>query len=379
MVPATAPLIGFNGEIIWPIGQISLSIKIGDTEHSTSTWMNFVVVISPYPYNGIIGRPRVRKIQVVPSTAHEMTESTRVAKERIKMAIHPEYPEQTIAIGSTLTEDERKELCALFRRNLDIFAWKPTAMTRVPRHIAEHWLNVREGCPLLEDVCGLQRPEQGMSQRWLSAPIDRLKGGIPLWIPLQMLLRCNAGATYQRLVEKAFKKQIGINLEVFVDDLGGRGHVPGIHGKHQRDEKAEAAFKQMKKLIAELPTLTAPMEKEKLIVYLAAVREAVSIVLMTEKGAKQMLIYFVSRALQGMKINYTPVEKLVLALVHASKRLTRSSCNRFSLRFGIEVCGGKEEDVGLGELGEGGKGVVSKIGEIGGDIGRELFGDRGGE
>ncbi|GJR31124.1 hypothetical protein Tco_1208772 [Tanacetum coccineum] len=57
----------------------------------------------------------------------------------------------------------------------------------------------------------------------------------------------------------------------------------------------------------------------------------------------------------------------------------RSSCNRFSLRFGIEVCGGKEEDVGLGELGEGGKGVVSKIGEIGGDIGRELFGDRGGE
>ncbi|GJY75941.1 hypothetical protein Tco_0481057 [Tanacetum coccineum] len=160
MVPATAPLIGFNGEIIWPIGQISLSIKIGDTEHSTSTWMNFVVVISPYPYNGIIGRPRVRKIQAVPSTAHEMTESTRVAKERIKMAIHPEYPEQTIAISSTLTEDERKELCALFRRNLDIFAWKPTAMTRVPRHIAEHWLNVREGCPLVRQKKRSQAPER---------------------------------------------------------------------------------------------------------------------------------------------------------------------------------------------------------------------------
>ncbi|GKA51825.1 hypothetical protein Tco_0745021 [Tanacetum coccineum] len=56
-----------------------------------------------------------------------------------------------------------------------------------------------------------------------------------------------------------------------------------------------------------------------------------------------------------------------------------SSCNRSSLRFGIEVCGGKEEDVGLGKVGEEGKGVVSKIEEIGGDIGRELFGDRGGE
>ncbi|GJX41450.1 reverse transcriptase domain-containing protein [Tanacetum coccineum] len=42
--------------------------------------------------------------------------------------------------------------------------------------------------------------------------------------------------------------------------------------------KAEASFKQMKKLIAELPTLTAPMEKEELIVYLVAAREAVSAV-----------------------------------------------------------------------------------------------------
>ncbi|GJU46508.1 hypothetical protein Tco_1203774 [Tanacetum coccineum] len=40
--------------------------------------------------------------------------------------------------------------------------------------------------------------------------------------------------------------------------------------------EAEAAFKQMKKLIAELPTLTAPMEKEELIFYLAAAREALS-------------------------------------------------------------------------------------------------------
>ncbi|GJS50439.1 hypothetical protein Tco_0623801 [Tanacetum coccineum] len=44
-----------------------------------------------------------------------------------------------------------------------------------------------------------------------------------------------------------------------------------------------------------------------------------------------------------------------------------------------EIYGGKEEDVGLDELGEGGKGVVSKIGEFGGDLGSELFGDRGGD
>ncbi|GKC54058.1 hypothetical protein Tco_1076803, partial [Tanacetum coccineum] len=46
-----------------------------------------------------------------------------------------------------------------------------------------------------------------------------------------------------------------------------------------------------------------------------------------------------------------------------------------------EICGGKDEDVGLDELGEGGKGVVSKIGEFGGDIGSRLLRERerGGE
>ncbi|GJY93236.1 reverse transcriptase domain-containing protein [Tanacetum coccineum] len=72
LVPATTPLIGFSGEIIWPIGQIQLPVTIGDEEHSTSTLMNFLVIRSPSPYNGIIGRPGVRKLQAVPSTVHEM-------------------------------------------------------------------------------------------------------------------------------------------------------------------------------------------------------------------------------------------------------------------------------------------------------------------
>ncbi|GJZ44216.1 hypothetical protein Tco_0591471, partial [Tanacetum coccineum] len=70
----------------------------------------------------------------------------KILEEKIKVAIHPEYPEQPIAIGSTLTEKERKELCTLLGQNLDVFAWKPADMTGVPRHVTEHRLNVREGC-----------------------------------------------------------------------------------------------------------------------------------------------------------------------------------------------------------------------------------------
>ncbi|GJU40211.1 reverse transcriptase domain-containing protein [Tanacetum coccineum] len=191
----------------------------------------------------------------------------------------------------------------------------------------------------------------------------------------------NAGATYQRLVDKAFQKQIGRNLEVYVDDLVIKSRtekevirdieetfrtlreinmklnpkkcafgmregtflgykvdtdglrvcpdkveavlnlpsprclkdVQKLNGKlaslnrflsksaekslpffktlkkctkksdFQWTAEAEIAFKQMKQSIAELPMLTAPTEKEELIMYLAAAKEAVSAVLMTKR------------------------------------------------------------------------------------------------
>ncbi|GJS45052.1 reverse transcriptase domain-containing protein [Tanacetum coccineum] len=57
--------------------------------------------------------------------------------------------------------------------------------------------------------------------------------------------------------------------------------------------------------------------------YLCAAREAISAVLLTERDSQQMPIYFVSRALQAPEINYSPMEKVVLALVHATRRLRR--------------------------------------------------------
>ncbi|GJZ79495.1 hypothetical protein Tco_0644332 [Tanacetum coccineum] len=73
---------------------------------------------------------------------------------------HPEYHEQTIAIGFTLIEKGCKELCTLLRQNLDIFAWRPVDMMGVPRHMAEHRLNVREGCPSVRQKKRGQAPKR---------------------------------------------------------------------------------------------------------------------------------------------------------------------------------------------------------------------------
>nr|GEU64328.1 reverse transcriptase domain-containing protein [Tanacetum cinerariifolium] len=115
MVPATTSLTGFSGETIWPLGQIRLLVIIGDANHSTRVWINFMIVRSLSPYNGTIGRPRIREIQAVPFTVHGMLK----------------FPE--VAIGGTLSDKGRNELCSILKKNLDIFAWKPSDMTGVPR------------------------------------------------------------------------------------------------------------------------------------------------------------------------------------------------------------------------------------------------------
>ncbi|GJY75112.1 reverse transcriptase domain-containing protein [Tanacetum coccineum] len=409
----TTPLIGFSGEIIWPIGQIQLLVNIGDEEHSTSAWINFVVVKSPSPYNGIIGRPGVRKLQADPSTAHGMLK-------------------------------------------LPVEGGKPADMTGVPRHIVEHRLNVQEGCSLVRQKKGGQAADRNRAIQeevgklvkvgimkevhyhdWLSNPVMvkkhddswRMcvdfkylnkacpKDGYQLpeidWkakslcgFPFNCFLDAYKGYHQIQMAKEDEEKQcslrIGINLEVYVDDLviksrtkdeivrdieetfktlreinmklnpkkcsfgveegmflGYKVNTKGLKvcpdkvndvlslpspkclkdvqklkgkltsmNRLQKSDfhwttEAKEAFKQMKQLIAELSMLTAPMEKEELIVYLAAAKETVSAVLMTERKAKQIPIYFVSRALRGPEINYTSMEKLVLALVHACKRLKR--------------------------------------------------------
>ncbi|GJY18812.1 reverse transcriptase domain-containing protein [Tanacetum coccineum] len=57
--------------------------------------------------------------------------------------------------------------------------------------------------------------------------------------------------------------------------------------------------------------------------YLATSEENVSAILMAERGKKQILVYFVSRTLNEAKLKYPELEKLILALVYAARKLRR--------------------------------------------------------
>ncbi|GKB63919.1 hypothetical protein Tco_0920105 [Tanacetum coccineum] len=167
MVLATTPLVGFSGEIIWPLGQISLLVKIGDKEHSTFAWMNFMVVRSPSLYNEIIGRPGVRRIQAVPSTAHEMLKFL-VTSRMVTLQSSRIIPLECIMVLGPVTQQPLIDQVAKGNikveihpeHNLDIFTWELADMTKDLRHIAEHRLNIHEGCLPVRQKKRRQPPER---------------------------------------------------------------------------------------------------------------------------------------------------------------------------------------------------------------------------
>ena len=69
-----------------------------------------------------------------------------------------------------------------------------------------------------------------------------------------------------------------------------------------------------------MPMLTAPEPGEELFIYLSVSDHAVSAVLLRDRGVQQPM-YYISKTLVDAETRYLPLEKLVLALVHATKKL----------------------------------------------------------
>nr|ABA93911.1 retrotransposon protein, putative, Ty3-gypsy subclass, expressed [Oryza sativa Japonica Group] len=161
----------------------------------------------------------------------------------------------------------------------------------------------------------------------------------------------NALATFARLVYKVLGKQLGRNVEAYVDDFvetfdslcaagiklnpkkcvfgvrAGKllGFLVSERGIELNPEKIDA-IQQMKppssvhevqKLAGRIAALSRFLSK-------AAERAspvAVSAVLVQETESGQKPVYFVSKALQGAKTRYIEMEKLAYALVMASRKL----------------------------------------------------------
>ena len=68
--PFSFPLVGFDGEQVYPIGIISLPLIAEIASKVSIVMVNFLVVDRPSIYNVIIGRPGLNKLRAATSTYH---------------------------------------------------------------------------------------------------------------------------------------------------------------------------------------------------------------------------------------------------------------------------------------------------------------------
>jgi hypothetical protein len=87
----------------------------------------------------------------------------------------------------------------------------------------------------------------------------------------------------------------------------------------------QKAFEELKQYLIYLTTLTPPTPGAPLLFYVAALHSAVSVALVQEKlegqTKKQVPVYFVSEVLSLSKKSYTELEKVLYAVLMASRKL----------------------------------------------------------
>jgi ribonuclease HI len=88
------------------------------------------------------------------------------------------------------------------------------------------------------------------------------------------------------------------------------------------DEQCQNAFDSIKKYLLNPPVLAAPIKGRPLILYIAAQPSSVGALLAQHNDeGKEAACYYLSRTMVGAEQNYSPIEKLCLALVFALKKM----------------------------------------------------------
>ena len=72
LISMNAPLVGFGGTRVLPLGAITLSVVVGDYPQQITKDVTFLAVDYSSAYNVILGRPTLNSWKAVTSTYHLM-------------------------------------------------------------------------------------------------------------------------------------------------------------------------------------------------------------------------------------------------------------------------------------------------------------------
>ena len=86
-------------------------------------------------------------------------------------------------------------------------------------------------------------------------------------------------------------------------------------------EECALAFQQLKKYLSRPPIMSSLEADEVLFAYIAMAPHAISLVLIWMDNGIQQPVYYVSKALQEVELRFLPLEKAILAVVQAIRKL----------------------------------------------------------
>ena len=81
------------------------------------------------------------------------------------------------------------------------------------------------------------------------------------------------------------------------------------------------AFQQLKEYLSHPPIMSSLEVDEVLFVYVVVAPHAVSLVLVRVDNGIQIPVYYVSKLLHEAEVRYLPLEKAILAMIHATRKL----------------------------------------------------------
>ena len=81
------------------------------------------------------------------------------------------------------------------------------------------------------------------------------------------------------------------------------------------------AFQQLKEYLSRPLIMSSPEVDEVLYAYIVVAPHAVSLVLIQDDNDLQKPVYYISKSLHEAEVRYLPLEKAILAVVHATRKL----------------------------------------------------------
>ena len=238
LCPMDAPLVGFTGDKVCPVGIVTLPITVGTHPKTISKTVDFLVVNCSSTYNAIIRQPTLNRLRAVTSTYHLLLkfptehdigevrgdqvaarecylaslglegQNLTITIEERKILVKPSeeldtikledgHPEKTTKIGANLPPNMKESLVQFLKNNMDVFAWSHEDMPGINPSIISHKLNVN---PTLRPVKRKRRVFAPKRNNAIMEEVDKLLVAnfirevfYPNWLANVVMVKKNTG------------------------------------------------------------------------------------------------------------------------------------------------------------------------------------------